>query len=49
MKQKDKNPKPFWWQTVMEWWAKKTGKPVDENDPEFDAQKIYQHWLKSFK
>jgi hypothetical protein len=30
-------------------YEKDTGKKVDRNDPELEAQKIYSHWLKSFK
>lgn len=41
--------KTFWWKGVKNWWEKKTGTLVNKDDPEFDAQKIYQHWLNSFK
>jgi hypothetical protein len=41
--------KPFWWQAAMERWKKDGKGTIDVNDPEFDAQKIYRHWLDSFR
>lgn len=51
-----KDKKPFfkdpntekWWVMVEKLFAKDTGKTIDRNDPEYDAQKIYQHWIKSY-
>lgn len=37
-----------WWQTAKELFKKDTGGTIDKNDPEYNAQKIYQHWLKSY-
>lgn len=39
---------PKWWNDALELFKKDKKGPVDENDPEFDAQKIYAHWVKSY-
>ena len=34
-----------WWETAKQWFKEDTGGVVDEKDPEYDAQKIYTHYL----
>ncbi len=43
-----KDGKSDWWKRIEDKWHKDTGKTIDKNDPEYSAQKIYQHWIKSF-
>lgn len=38
-----------WWDKCKALFKKDTKGIVDEDDPEYDAQKIYQHWIKSFR
>jgi len=38
-----------WWKKLCAKFKKDTGGPIDKNDPEYDAQKIYMHWIKSFR
>ena len=40
---------PDWWHRVKDLFKKKTGGTIDEDDPEYDAQKIYQRWINSFR
>lgn len=46
-------PKPVtrtcWWRAAKEKYIKDGKKKESEIDPELDAQKIYQHYLNSFK
>lgn len=51
------HPKEIWEEDVIEskWWLrlkglylKDTGKTIDRNDPEYSAQAIYRHWIKSY-
>lgn len=43
--------KPFWWKlcpwwlSAKEYWNKTRSEKIKEDDPELDAQKIYDHWL----
>lgn len=46
-KSNNKNGKGFWFSnSVIKSYNKETGSSIkDENDPEYDAQKIYTHYL----
>lgn len=50
-KKKDEYPVPFgrtWWEDCKKLFKNDTGGCIDPDDPEYDAQKIYQHWIRSF-
>lgn len=40
---KESNP---WWENLKKLFTKDTGH--NKSDPEFNAQNIYQHWIKSY-
>ena len=40
--------KSLWWQRILKWYKKNTGETIDRDDPEYNAQKIYQHWINSY-
>lgn len=37
--------KGSWWDKAKLWYKEDTGGVIDEKDPEYDAQKIYTHYL----